>query len=157
MVSRDRDPFLFRSRFVGVLMMCSKRVAWLLLGWMSLSLLGGGANAEPPRRKGGDVNGAIWQFSATNGPSVRGTSEKPRTIEFRYRAEDLVLHDMVRNEVIGKSEPKGPDKSRVTFNEEFRFPCTFDIEKISKDPPVWKGKAEFKGQTWYVTMRMIRN
>jgi hypothetical protein len=155
-VSRDLDPFLFRSRFFGVLMMCSKRVAWLLLGWMSLSLLAGGASAEPPRRKGGNVKGAVWQFSATNGPSVRGTSEKPRTIEFRYRAEDLVLHDIVRNEVIGKSEPDGPQKSRVTFNDESRFPCTFDIEKLAKDPPVWKGKTEFKGQTWYVTMRMVR-
>ncbi len=137
--------------------MCRTNIAWLLLGLVVLPTIGRDADAEPPRRRGGDVKGAIWLFSATNKPSVRGTSEAPRTIEFRYRAEDLVLHDMVRNEVIGKSEPKGPDKSLVTLNDESRFPCTFEIEKVAKDPPLWKGKAEFKGQTWYVTLRMNRN
>lgn len=138
-------------------MMCRTNIAWLLLGLVVLPTIGTDADAEPPRRRGGDVKGAIYHFMATNGPSVRGTSEEPRKIEFRYRAIDLVLHDMVRNEVIGKTEPDGPQKARVTFNDESRFPCKFDIEKVAQNPPVWKGKAEFKGQTWYVTLRGLKN
>lgn len=99
--------------------------------------------AQPPRRpggrppgkaKGGEVNGAIWHFVANNGPSVDGTSETPRKIEFRYLAVDLALHDMRRNDVIGKTEPLGPARSRVTFHENSPFPCSFEIEKIRKPP-----------------------
>lgn len=151
--------------------MTRKRFSMLLLTLVTLCFVGvelaGDVTAQPPRRPGGrppgkprrdEVVGAIWYFVANNGPSVDGTSETPRKIDFRYRAVDFALHDMRKNDVIGKTEPLGPGKSRVTFHDNSRFPCSFEIEQIRKPPkPLWKGKAEFEGQTWAVTLEGVRN
>lgn len=106
--------------------------------------------APPKTKRKNAVNGALWSFAATN--------RQGKQIRFRYRAEDLVLYDPDSGAVIGKSEPIGDKRSRVTFNEKSQFPTTFEIRQTDTAPnPKWAGRANYDNDTWTIELRGLIN
>ena len=106
------------------------------------------AQRKAPPKKGRGVrvvDGALWDFIATNGKA-------DQQIRFRYRASNLVLYDADTDKLIGKVEEIN-EGSRVVFNDKSRFPATFTIRK--QGGGVWKGSAKYKDEDWAVEVRRL--
>ena len=115
----------------------------------------GGSPAAPVQKKfakkyGGKVDGAVWGFVAT--------SRDGQQIRFRYVARDLVLVDPETQEVIGKSVPITPKRSRVTFEKNSKFPATFEIVNVHREGhPMWNGTADYDGKSWTIRLTGLVN
>jgi hypothetical protein len=96
----------------------------LIVVCLALVSAGQLANASAAQNKGGQkprINHRYhWEFSAKH-------NKTGKTVEFKYRIADGVIHDIDTDAVIGKSEGTKKDHAHTTFYKNSPFPGEFDI------------------------------
>jgi hypothetical protein len=107
-----------------------------------------------PDRKRGDgnrdgkntVQGALWQFEATDARSNK-------QIKFRYRAADYVLYELETGEVIGTTKDIAKERSLVVLNDKSPFPGTFEIRFLRLSH--WVGQFVKDDADWRIKLTCL--
>lgn len=92
------------------------------------------------------VNGALWQFTATDTISNKQVS-------FRYRATDFTLYNLETGEIIGTTKALKQKRSLVTLNDKCPFPGRFEIRLLRLSH--WVGQLKTDEADWIIKLTCL--